>query len=158
MVFIVLPEIAALTLRRQPQIRPCLLARLDPRADQYLQCLRLLQRIDRVVADPDELEVGLFQMDLDDLVERGLDPRFQRHEPFLRRLHPQGLGGRAIDLADERGGGDGESVTDDPREPFVVLILQRRLVRLDQLEVGGHEFEHMAAREIAGHQRVEIVL
>ena len=34
-------------------------------------------------------------------------------------------------------------------EPFVVTVLQRRLARLDQLEVGRHEFEHVAALEIA---------
>ncbi len=38
-------------LRRQPQIRPRLFARLDAGGDENIQRLRLLQRIDRVVAD-----------------------------------------------------------------------------------------------------------
>jgi hypothetical protein len=42
--------------RRKAQVRPRLLARLDAGADQDLQRLCLLERIDRVVADPDEFE------------------------------------------------------------------------------------------------------
>jgi len=37
--------------RRQPELRSRLFARLDPRPNQQAQRLRLLQRIDRVVAD-----------------------------------------------------------------------------------------------------------
>ena len=68
------------------------------------------------------------------------------------------LAGRAVDLADERRGGDREGVADDARQPFVVLVLQRRLARLDQAELRRHEFHHAPARRIAAHQRVEIVL
>ncbi|MFZ1962187.1 MAG: hypothetical protein WAU78_01730, partial [Roseiarcus sp.] len=39
-------------LRREPQVGARLLARLDSRADENVQRLRLLQRVDRVVADP----------------------------------------------------------------------------------------------------------
>ena len=144
--------------RRKPQIRPRLLARLDARADQDLQRLRLLERIDGVVADPYEFEAGLVHALTDHMVERVLDPRFQRHEAFLRRLLAHGLAGRAVDLADERRDGDREGVADDARQPLVVLVLQRRLARLDQLEIGGHEFGLAAARQIAAHQRVEIIL
>jgi hypothetical protein len=45
--------------RRKAQIGPRLLARLDARADQDLQRLRLFERIDRVVADPHKFEAGL---------------------------------------------------------------------------------------------------
>jgi hypothetical protein len=45
--------------RPEPQLRPRLLARLDAGVDQDLQRLRLLERIDGVVADPNEFEAGL---------------------------------------------------------------------------------------------------
>src|ERR1700733_8210620 len=70
----------------------------DPRADQDLQRLRLLQRIDRVVADPHKLEPGLVHALPDHMVERVLDPRLERHNPFLRRLLAQGLARRPVDL------------------------------------------------------------
>jgi hypothetical protein len=58
------------------------------------------------------------------VVERALDPRLQRHEAFLGRLHAQRLARRAIDLADEGRGGYGEGVADDARQPFVVLAFK----------------------------------
>ncbi len=82
-----------------------------------------------------ELEVGLFETHLDDVIERALDPGLQRHEAFLRGLDAQALGGRAIDLGDERRGRYREGVADDARQPFVVLIFQRRLARLGELEL-----------------------
>ena len=33
-----------------------------------------------------------------------------------------------------------------------------RLAGLDQLEIGGHELGHPPSREVAAHQRVEIIL
>src|ERR1700733_1344602 len=130
----------------------------DPRADQDLQRLRLLQRIDRVVADPHKLEPGLVHALPDHMVERVLDPRLERHKPFLRRLLAQGLARRPVDLRYEGRNGDREGVEDDAGQPFVVLVLQRRLAGLDQLEVGGHELRLAPARQVATHQRVEIVL
>jgi hypothetical protein len=53
------------------------------RGHQNLRRLPLLQRIDRVVADPDELEARLFQIDLHDGIERAFDPGLQRREPLL---------------------------------------------------------------------------
>ena len=95
---------------------------------------------------------------LDHMVERALHPRFQRHQPLLRRLLAQGLARRPVDLGDEGGSRDREGVADDARQPLVILVLQRRLSRFDQLEVGGHEFGLASARQVAAHQRVEIVL
>ena len=83
---------------RQPQLRPRLVARLHAGVDQDRNRLRLLQRIDRVVADPGEFEIGRLETNLHHPVERALHPGLQRHEPFLRRLHAQRLRGRAIDL------------------------------------------------------------
>src|SRR5271155_4334647 len=61
--------------RPEPQLGSRLFARLDPRPDQNLQCLRLLlQRIDGIVADPYELERRLVHALLDRAVERALDP------------------------------------------------------------------------------------
>ena len=71
-------------LRRQPQVRPRLLARLDAGGDQNVQRLRLLQRIDRVVADPDEFEIGRGDIDLCNIETRILDSRAQRRRPFQR--------------------------------------------------------------------------
>ncbi len=65
---------------------------------------------------------------------------------------------RGVDLADERRGRDGEGIADDAGEPFVVLVFERRLAVLDQLEVGGHELQHPPAQRIAAHLCVEIVL
>jgi hypothetical protein len=96
--------------RRQPQIRARLLAGLDARADQDLQRLRLLERVDRVVADPHEFEPRLVHAFVDYVVERVLHPRFQWHEPFLRRLLPHGFASRAVDLAHERRNGHREGV------------------------------------------------
>ncbi len=45
-----------------------------------------------------------------------------------------------------------------PCEPLVVHVLQWRLARLRQFEIGRHEVDHAPPRQIAGHQRVEIVL
>jgi hypothetical protein len=70
----------------KPQFRPRLLARLDAGGDQDLQRLRLLERIDRVVADRDEFEAGLVHADANHVVERVLDPRLERNQPLLRRL------------------------------------------------------------------------
>ena len=92
------------------------------------------------------------------MVERVLHPGLERHEPFLRRLLAHGLARRAVDLADERRNGDREGVADDARQPLVVLVLERRLAGLDQLEVGRHELGLAPARQIAAHQRVEIIL
>ena len=122
------------------------------------QRLRLLERIDRVVADPDEFEAGLGHVVLDHKIERALHPGLERHEPFLRRLLAQSLRSRAVDLADERRGGNREGIADDARQPLVVLVFQRRLAGLDQLEVGGHELGHPPSREVAAHQGVEIIL
>jgi hypothetical protein len=129
---------AAAALRPQSQIRARFLARLDARADQDLQRLRLLQRIDRVVADPDEFEPPLVHALPDHMVERVLHPGLERRQPFLRRLLAHGLGGRAVHLRHKRGNGDREGVADDARQPLVVLILQR-LARLDQLEAEACE-------------------
>ncbi|MGD0565595.1 MAG: hypothetical protein ABSA66_21245, partial [Roseiarcus sp.] len=66
-VVIILPEPTLCrlpALRRQPQVGARLLARLDAGGDEDVQRLRLLQRIDRVVADPNEFEIGLVQVDL----------------------------------------------------------------------------------------------
>ena len=90
--------------RRKPQIRSRLLAGLDARADQDPQRLRLLERIDRVIADPDEFERRLAHALLDHMVERILHPRFERNQPFLRRLLAQGLARRPVDLRHERRG------------------------------------------------------
>ena len=125
--------------RREPEVRAGLLARLDARADQDLERLRLFERIDRVVADPDELERRLVHALADHMVERVLHPRLQRHQPLLRRLLAHRLAGRAVDLAHERRDGHREGVADEARQPLVVLVLERRLARLDQLEVGRHE-------------------
>ncbi|HEY1944117.1 MAG TPA: hypothetical protein VGH40_18545, partial [Roseiarcus sp.] len=48
--------------------------RVDAGGDQDVERLRLLQRVDSVVADPDEFEVGRVEIDMDHLVERALDP------------------------------------------------------------------------------------
>ena len=101
---------------------------LIPAETRMLQRLGLLQRVDRVVADPDEFEIRLAHADLDHPVERALDPGLQRHEAFLRRLQAHGLAGRAVDLRDEGRGGDGEGVADDAREPLVVLVLRAAAV------------------------------
>ena len=92
------------------------------------------------------------------MVERVLHPGLERHQAFLRGLLAQGLARRAVDLADERRNGGREGVADDARQPLVVLVLERRLAGLDQLEVGRHEFGLASARQIAAHQRVEIIL
>ena len=70
----------------------------------------------------------------------------------------QRLAGAAVDLGDESGSGNREGVADQPRQPFVVLVLQRRLARFDELEVGRHELGLSPARRIAAHQRVEVIL
>jgi hypothetical protein len=49
-------------------------------------------------------------------------------------------------------------LADDARQPLVVLVLERRLARFDQLEIGGHELGLAPARQIAAHQGVEIIL
>jgi hypothetical protein len=67
--------------RREPQIRPCLFARLDARAHENLQRLRLLERIDRVVADPHEFEAGLVHADVDHVVEGVLSQRLSGTRP-----------------------------------------------------------------------------
>ena len=113
---------------------------------------------DRVVADPDEFEIRLAHAVLDHPVEDRLDPGLQRQQALLRRLQAHGLAGRAIDLADEGRGGDGEGVADDAGEPFVIGVLPRRLAVLDQLEIAGHELQHVPPVQVAGHLRVEIVL
>jgi hypothetical protein len=123
--------------RSEAQVRARLLARIDAGRDQDVERLRLLQRIDRVVADPHKLEPGLVHVLLDHVVEGVLHPRLERHEPFLRRLLAHGLAGGATDLADERRNGDREGVADDARQPLVVLVLERRLSRFDQRGAGA---------------------
>ena len=54
-----------------------------------MQRLRLLERVNRVVADPDELEPGFVHAFLDHMVERVLHPGLERNQPFLRRLLAQ---------------------------------------------------------------------
>jgi hypothetical protein len=76
---------------------------------------------------------------------------------LLRCPLAQGHVGRAIDLAHERRNGHREGLADDARQPFVVLVLERRLAGLDQLEVGGHELGHPPACEVSTHQRVEAI-
>ena len=142
----------------QPQIRSRLLARLDAGVDEDAERLRLLQQIDGVVADPGEFEIGRVKMIGEHAVEHAFHPGLQRRQAFLQRLLAQVLRGRAVDLIDEGRGGNREGVTDDAREPFVILILQRRLARLDKLEVARHELDHAPVRRIAAHQRVEIIL
>jgi hypothetical protein len=88
--------------------------------------------MDRVVADPDELEARFVHALTDHVVERVLHPGLERHKAFLRRLLAHGLAGRAVDLTDERRNGNREGVADDARQPLVVLVLQRRLAGLDQ--------------------------
>src|SRR5208337_5239464 len=80
----------SLDIAPQPQLRPRLLARLDAGRDEDLQRLSLLQRVDCVVADPDELRAGLAHADLNNLVERALHPGLERHEALLRRLQAHG--------------------------------------------------------------------
>jgi hypothetical protein len=63
----------------EPQLGPRLVARLDAGRDKDVERLGLLQRIDGVVADPGELEVKLVHRDLDQVIERVLDPVV---EPF----------------------------------------------------------------------------
>ena len=92
------------------------------------------------------------------MVERVLHPGLQRNEPLLRRLLAQRLAGRPVDLAHESRDRNREGVADEPRQPFVVLVLQRRLAGLDQLEVGGHELGLAPPSQVAAHQCVEIVL
>jgi hypothetical protein len=133
----------------EPQLHPRLLARLRPGVDKDRDSLSLLQRIDCVVADPVELKVGRAEANADNPIQRRLDPRLQRHETLLRGLRAQRLRGRAIDLRHERRGGHRERVADHARQPLVLLILQQRLPRLGELELGRHELDHAAALEIA---------
>src|ERR1700722_8752766 len=58
--------------RPEAEIRPRLLARLDPSAHENVERLRLFERIDRVVADPHKLEPGLVHALTDHIVERAL--------------------------------------------------------------------------------------
>jgi hypothetical protein len=116
-----------------------LLGRLDAGAHQNLQRLRLLERIDRVVADPYGFEARLVHADANHVIERALHPRFQRNQPLLGRLLAQSLTGRAIDLAHEGRGRNREGVADDARQPLVITVFQRRLAGLDQLEAEACE-------------------
>jgi hypothetical protein len=84
-----------------------------------------------------EFEPRLVHADVDHVVEGVLEPALQRHEAFLRGLLAHGLAGRAVDLGDERRDGHRERVADDAGQPFVILILERRLAGLDQLEAEG---------------------
>jgi hypothetical protein len=91
------------------------------------------------------------------MVERVLHPRLERRQPLLCRLLAHGLAGGAIDLRHKGRDRHREGVADDPRQPLVVLVLERRLAGLGQLEVGGHELGLAPARQIAAHQGVEII-
>jgi len=94
---------------------------------------------------------------LDDVVERALDPRLQRHGSSCVACR-RSLSLVARLTVKRRRRRERERVADHPRQPFVVLVFQWRLARFDQAEVGGHELGHAPARRISAHQRVEIIL
>ena len=70
----------------EPQFRPRLGDSLDASPEQDRDRLRLFERINRIVADPEELQIRFAEAEPDHPVERRLHPRFQRHQPFRRRL------------------------------------------------------------------------
>ncbi len=71
------------TPRPKPQVGPGFVARLDAGRHQDVGRLRLLQRVDGVVADPDEFEAGLVHADPDHMIERHLT--FQGAQTILGR-------------------------------------------------------------------------
>ena len=129
--------------RSEAQVRARLLARIDAGRDQDVERLRLFQRIDRVVADPHKLEPGLVHALPDHMVERVLDPRLERHKPFLRRLLAQGLARRPVDLRDE-----GERIW-TPVMRYRVASASRRSARLGagrQGPLGWHDRQQRLVR------------
>ncbi len=103
----------------------------------------------------------------------GLDDegRADKNRSLRQRRDGVGIAAQGLDRA-RRGGfarrggvvrpfarcGDGVGVADDPRQPLVALIFERRLARFDQAEFARHELHHPPPRRIAAHQCVEIVL
>jgi hypothetical protein len=75
--------------RREAEVDAGFLARLDAGADENVQRLRLLERIDRVVGTPDEFGAGLVHAVLDHKIECALDPRLQRRQPSCVACWPR---------------------------------------------------------------------
>jgi hypothetical protein len=155
--FVLSPGIAGVGGDRHAQVRRVSRA-VTPGRGENFERLRLLERVDERRRQPRRTRGRLGHALLDHVVERVLHPGFQRNQPLLRRLLAKRLAGRPVDLAQEGRDRNREGVADDARQPFVVLIFQWWLAGLDQLEVGRHELGLAPARQIAAHQRVEIIL
>ena len=135
-----------------------LVAALETGGDVASEHLHLDGGVDCVAVGPSELQIVVSEQFLDDMVHEVLDPLLQRNKTFLRRLHALRLGRSAVCLRDKWSRRDGEGVADEPSQPLVIFVLQRRLARGFVLEIRRHEPDAGLRLRVALHKTVEIVL
>src|SRR6266446_63868 len=95
---------------------------------------------------------------LDHAVDKSFDPTHQRSKALIERRVLGGLRSCPIDLWGESRGRQRERVTYDPRQPFVEIILVRRLPKGLIPGAARSPNEARAAARISGEDRVEPVL
>ena len=116
-------------------------------------------RINLAVVNPAHFEVGGAEVLGDNHVDLAFNPAKDRSETLLQCRVVCGFGRGAVHHGDERLRAYRECVADDPRQPLVVLVFQRRLDNLLKRTAFAGEKSGLALLGlIAGHLRVPDLL